>query len=111
MPEVIDLSNLKKERPAPDQGEDLPKQQMRTAFLVIQDLKGGWQATPDLSVADIMETTHIPTGDDLIAGMNIILSHLQAEKAANMTAVMMQQLAAQQMQAMQNQQIAANLHL
>jgi hypothetical protein len=113
MPDAIDLSQYKSKAAASDPAPegDLPKTQMRTAYLVVQDLHGSWQVTPDLSIADQIDLSNTPTPDDLIAGLSVVLSQINAERAAQMTAVMMQQLAAQQMNAMQNQQIASQLHL
>lgn len=112
MPQVVDLANLKKPF-AEEATETDPstQQSVKTALLVIQNVDGSWTATPDLSLASKIEPQSVPDGQDMIAGLNIMLSDIQAEKTANMTLVMMNQMAQQQMAAMSNAQIASQLNL
>lgn len=119
MPDVVDLSALRNKQqeskaqdiPAAGDSEAPAKQQVKTALLVIQNAEGNWQATPDLDIAALIEPQDVPDGQALIAGLSVILSDIQAEKTANMTAMFMQQMAQAQMQAMQNAALAQQLHL
>lgn len=109
MNDVIDLSTLRTKAQA-DAAEPTV-QPVKTALLLIQQEDGLWTATPDMSVAERIDPQEVPDGNSMVAGLNVLLSDIQAEKTANMTVMLVQQASMAQMQAMQNQQIAANLNL
>lgn len=112
---VVDLADLKQKMQDEVQAStpegDVTKQPVRTALVLIQDVSGHWQAFPNLGIVAQIEPQNVPDGQDMIAGVSMLLSDMQAEKTAQMTMMFMQQAAQAQMQAMQNQAIAQGLHL
>ena len=112
MPDVVDLSTYKQQA---DQPAAAPtpegKRPVKAALVLIQDEDGNWSASPDIRIAQTIEPTGVPDGQTLLAGLSVLISDVQAEKTANLTMLMMQQMAHAQMQQMQASQIAAGLNL
>lgn len=119
MPDVVDLSQyqVKGTAPAPQidassEADPLsPKRPVKVALVLFQDQDGAWSASPDIRIAQQIEPTGVADGQSLIAGLSVLISDIQAEKTANLTTALMQQLAQAQMQQIQAQQIAAGLNL
>lgn len=107
----IDLAQFRKGATEAPGAHDSAKTPVKTALLLIQDEDGSWTATPDLAVVNKIEPQSVPDGQSMIAGLSIMISDIQAEKTANMTLAMMNQMAQAQMQAAATAQIAAGLHL
>lgn len=118
MPEPIDLSTLRNGLTAEQQQalnemaektkeNDAPK--ARTAFLVVVDENGGVHAVPDLDVK--IDRKYVPNADDVTGALAVLQRDMTAQIAAQHVLVGMQQVAAQQMQQLQNAQLAQKLGL
>lgn len=137
MAEVLDLSKLKKDKPAeekkPDQSDaafealsDEEKARLlnmaeengveadnrtpvHTAFVVFVDLDGNTHATVDLAVVDSIRPSRPATADDIYSGTSIIRRDIEAELSGQHAAMAMQNMAMVAQQRMQEAQIAARL--
>lgn len=118
MPDVLDLSQLKKNTPpelTPEQEQAVAQMaaqegmKVRTAFLVIIDEDGAVLPLADLDMKVVRRWT--PTPHDIVAAAAILQHTATAELSGSYAAMAVQQMANAQMQAMQNQQLAQQLNL
>lgn len=92
------------------QDAEPPKEKVETAFLVtIKD--GHVQMHHDLADASLIEVRRPPSPDDITSAIAIMERDIVSQMSAQHTAMMMSQIAQQQMQVMQNQRLAAGLNL
>ncbi len=132
MPEIVDLANLKK--PADTSADAYNKMsdeekskvdeiaaraeaehptithKVDTAFLVSITSDGQVRVDADVNHLNV-DRKRMPTPDDITSAAAIVQRDIQSQLTAQQVLMGMQQVAQQQMQQMQNQQIVHNLNL